>query len=109
MHSSFYTEAISAITNLKLKKKISDPRSEKIFYNSTFLANNKVLIPTESTERNNIYTYGQLQDEVHKRQVHQPYNTVASALYDKLTFTDITEKLIYYSKITEITTIWQNG
>ena len=89
---------------------------EKLFYNSTFLANNRVLTPTESTEQNKIYTYGQLLDEIQKRQIQQPYNIAVTALYDKLTtkdlqnrgdnimtttnhgkkkFQDMTEKIIY--------------
>ena len=87
--SEFYTEAILAITTLEVKKKIQNPRQEKIFFNETFLANGRTLIPNETCHQNKIYTYGQLLDEVEKRQNQKPHLRGITLIYDTITHKDL--------------------
>ena len=67
-NSKFYSEAMMAITTLDTKKKILDPREENIFYNKIFLTNGRPIVPNETTRRYGLNNYGQLLDEVQKRE-----------------------------------------
>ena len=87
--SEYYREAILAMTTLEVKKKTDNPRQEKIFFNETFLANGETLIPNETSHRNRIYTYGQLLDEVEKRQNQEHYHRGITSIYDTITHKDL--------------------
>jgi len=87
--SNFYTEAIQGITELDIKKKINNPREEKIFYNKTFCTNGRIIVPNETTRRHRVHSYGQLLDEVQKRANHQQYIRGIATLYDNITQKDL--------------------
>ena len=83
--AKYYKEAIKAINGLDVKKQIVDIREENIFFNKTFLdANDKVLIPNQYCMNNDIYTYGQLQDEVDLRSIGERYKRNVTAVFDKI-------------------------
>ncbi len=69
----FYREAILAITNLKVKKKIVDINHEKLFFNPIFLTKEgKTISPNQTCRKQNVYTYGEILAEQRKKETGLP-------------------------------------
>ena len=88
--SSFYKEAIKAMTKITVKKKITNPEQEKVFYNTNFTnAKHKVIKINRICEQMQVYTYGQILKEQEKKQNKVPYQTNITHIYDLIRFKDI--------------------
>ena len=88
--SLFYKEALWAVTTLDVRKKITNPRDEKLFYNPTFLrTNGSTLTPNNTCLTHNITTYGQLLDEVAIRTAGGRHNRHISAVFDLIATKDL--------------------
>ena len=75
---------------MECKKQILDVRDEKIFYNPIFqTANDKMLYMNPYSIKNNILTYGQLLDEVHKRDNNLPFIPQITRIYDSIATKDL--------------------
>ena len=102
-HSSFYGEAITAISKLNLNKQITDLREEKIFYNPIFLNNNLKTIPIpKRCERDEIFTYGEVIDEYTKQTNGEPYKAFVANIFPKIRHTNIAGKSANTIFITEL-------
>ena len=97
--ADYYKTAIQAITKLQVKKKIEDPKQEKVFYNPTFQnARNNTIGINLTCEKNKAYTYGQILTEHEKRQNNQPHNRHIANIYAQITNKDLedrTQNVIY--------------
>ena len=88
-NSCFYKSAFQAIRRLQPKKKIIDPKTEKVFYNPTFKSMNHLVITINKTcEDRKAYTYGSILEEYEKQQNKQPHNKHVSNIYRKITHKD---------------------
>ena len=95
--SLFYKEAIWAVTLLDVRKKVSDPREEKVFFNPVFLrANGSTLAPNKSCLDNAITTYGQLLAEVASRVAGRKHNRHIANVFDLITTTDLDKRDDFY-------------
>ena len=91
--SPFYKESITAMTTLELCKQVLDPRAEKLFYNPIFQGElGHTLNVTKSCTRAGVYTYGQLLDEVAKRDIGSPHCRKVTNFFDRIAVTDLEER-----------------
>ena len=89
-NSCFYKSAFQAIRRLQPKKKIIDPKDEKVFYNPTFKSSKNLVIKINKTcADNNAYTYGSILQEHEKQQNKQPHNKYIASIFTKITYTDL--------------------
>ena len=95
--SLFYKEALWAVTLLHVRKKVLDPRAEKLFYNPTFLrADGRTLTPNNTCLTHNITTYGQLLDEVALRTAGVRHRRHIASLFDLITTADLDGRGDYF-------------
>ena len=88
-NSSFYKEAVIAMTSLEPKKQIMDRYEEPIFYNRTFLQENeRVIAPLEGCIRQGIFKYGQLILEQGAMNRGEHYVRSAITILDKIKHKD---------------------
>ena len=91
--SPFYKESITAMTTLEMRKQVLDPRAEKLFYNPIFQGElGHTLNVTKSCAKAGVYTYGQLLDEVAKRDTGSPHCRNVTNLFDRIAVTDLEER-----------------
>ena len=65
INSSFYKDAIAAMTTHDILKQVLDPREEKLFYNPHFQGRNEQTLKiTKPCETAGVFTYGLLLDEI---------------------------------------------
>ena len=96
-HSPFYKEAIRAMTRLSTRKKVTNVRDEKVFYNPIFQnSSHKTLYISDYCKTNQIYSYGQLLDEVKLRADGLPYRKPVVRVYDSITFKDLEDRDEFY-------------
>ena len=89
-NSCFYKTAFQAIRRLQPKKKIIDPKNEKVFYNPTFKSMNQLVIkPNKTCEDKKTFTYGSIMEEYEKEQNKQPHNKHVSNIYRKIIHKDL--------------------
>ena len=68
-NSVFYREAILAMSNVGVKKRVEDINLEKVFFNSTFLTGSgKTLSPNQTCRKLGIFTYGEILAEQDKKE-----------------------------------------
>ena len=105
----YYKRAIEVFTTLQIKKKIDDPKNEKLFYNPTFKdRNDKVLQISRTCENMRIYTYGQVLLEHEKKQGNQPHHRYIASIYEKITSKDLENRNddhIYNAKLNEFVSL----
>ena len=89
--SKFFKEALLAIAQLDVKKRVQDIQqwdTEHLFYNPLFTyENGKPLTLTKICKENNIYKYGQLLQEKTKQLRNLPCNKVLVNFFDKIKIT----------------------
>ena len=86
----YYKRAIEVFISLQVKKKIDDPRNEKLFYNPTFKDDkDEVLKISRTCEKLKIYTYGQVLSEHEKKQNNLPHQRYLASICDKITSMDL--------------------
>ena len=92
-HSSFYSEAVQAITKIQVQKRIENLEDEKVFYNPIFKDSDFKTIPiTLTCERNGIYTYGQVSSEYVKQQNGAPHNKHIANIHSRIVHTNLIGK-----------------
>ena len=100
--TQYYKEAIKAITKLQVKKRITDPKIEKLFFNPTFKTSRQsTLTPNLTCSKNGITTYGQVLDEHEKRLNNQPHNRHIANVYRHIAHKDLEDRkdnVIYHSE-----------
>ena len=90
LYSNFYKETIQAITKLKVKKKIENLESEKVFYNPIFKDLEFQTIPINTTcEKNEVYEYGQVRREFEKQQHGAAHNSNIANIYPRIVHTSV--------------------
>ena len=93
INSSFYKEAIVAMTSLEPKKQILDRYEEHVFYNRTFLQDNeRVIAPTEGCIREEIFKYGQFILEQGAMNRGEKYVRSAITILDKIKHKDFANR-----------------
>ena len=91
--SPYYLEAISAMAALETRKQILNPRDEKVFYNPVFTQENDQIIRLNNyCEREGVFTYGQLLDEVTLRDNGRPYRAPITKVHDRIIIRDLTNR-----------------
>ena len=81
------------MTTLEMRKQVLDPRAEKLFYNPIFQGElGHTLNVTKSCAKAGVYTYGQLLDEVAKRDTGSPHCRNVTNLFDRIAVTDLEKR-----------------
>ena len=85
----FYKEAICKMTQLDIRKQITDIREENVFFNPIFTTNEgKVLHTSTPNYFLQIYKYGTLLDEHSLRLTQQQYRKRITNIFDKIAHVD---------------------
>ena len=96
--SAFYKEAIRAMSTLNLKKAILEASKEHVCYNRAIMirstVRNKPVIEGNIAHLKCVF-FGEILDEVRKRQDGEPYSKKHTNFYDKLDITGLDNKKDY--------------
>ena len=81
------------MTALETRKQILNPRDEKVFYNPVFThENDQITRLNNYSEREGVFTYGQLLDEVTLRDNGRPYRAPIINVHDRIIIRDLTNR-----------------
>ena len=95
--STYYKEAIMAISKLNVRKKIENINNEKLFYNPIFKTNTGLtLTPNLTCIRNKACTYGDILREYERMQNNEPHNKHIANVYSRIVTIDMQNRTDYF-------------